>query len=407
MRRVAEDHGLEILMHEKPFARINGSGKHNNWSVGDNKTGTFFEPGPDPMNNMKFLLALAAMVRGADLRQDLLRWAVASASNDLRMGGHEAPPAIMSLYLGDYIGSLVDALIAGKKWNPPTPPGQIGIKYLPNRVPDVSDRNRTSPIAFTGNKFEFRAVGSSHTAATSNTILNICIAESFDFFADEIAKLKAKGASNEDAIRAVVTEALRNHQRIIFNGNGYSPEWHAEAKRRGLRNLGTTADTLEAVKTEENMQLFEKMKILNRKEFESFITVDLENYITTCQLEAEALIMLANRYIIPAAIQYQNALLRNSDSVPARMREELRNYIDSADAATRTLRASVAELGNQSSPNATAKYAANVVLERMGDCRKYLDLLEEIVGQSYWPIPTYEQILLTRHKRPTQNIRIE
>jgi glutamine synthetase len=305
----------------------------------------------------------------------------------------------MSIYTGDYVGSLVDCLINGKKFIKIGPvQKKIGIDYLPDREADDSDRNRTSPVAFTGNKFEFRAVGSSQSAAISNTMLNVLMADSFFYFAEEIKDKKQKGATVEQAIRAVSIEALKKHQRIIFNGNGYSKEWPIKAKELGLQNHISTADILEAVKTEENASLFERLSVFTRREFDSFVISDVENYLMTLQLESEALIQLSNRFIIPAAIEYQNDLLRNADSVPKEIKSNLKSLIESAYNSTNGVKEALKNMLATEDINASAKIGASQVKSKMVELRKYLDLLEENVGQKYWPIPTYQEILLTRHK---------
>jgi len=340
------------------------------------------------------------MVRGADLHQDLLRWSVASASNDHRLGGHEAPPAIMSVYTGDYVAAVIDSLINGKPMVAPKQHASIGVDYLPERIADNSDRNRTSPIAFTGNKFELRAVGSSQSTAFSNMVLNVLMADSFSFFADEISKLKQKGVSADQALRNVAVEALKKHQRIIYNGNGYSDEWKAEAKRRGLLNFVTTVDVLAAIPIEANVKLFESLKVFSPREFNAFLTADLESYIATQQLESEAIISLSNRHIIPASVRYQNVLLENSDSVPKALKEQIKGLIESAHTATNKLKNETKLMGNIPVLLDQAKHAVNNVKRCAGDLRIFLDSLEEVVGQEYWPYPTYEEILLTRHKKP-------
>jgi len=404
MRRIAENNGFEVILHEKPFARINGSGKHNNWSVGSDLVGTFFEPGPDPLNNTTFLLALAATIRGVDLHQDLLRWSIASASNDHRLGGHEAPPAIISVYLGDYVEDLVNTLLGRptkhniKQNDYPS----IGVDYLPRRERDTSDRNRTSPFAFTGNKFEFRAVGSSQSPAFSNKVLNVILADSFNYLNDELKKAFAKGGSKTDAMKKVVAETLQKHERIIFNGNGYSAEWQAEAKKRGLLNLKSTPDVLQVLKSEKNYKLFESLGVLSRREFDGFIEVDQTNYASTLNLEALATVTLANTYVIPAAIRYQNDVLLNAESVPKALRDNLKNLIQGAVDSTATLKKSIAELQTKSTEDAP-RYACDTIKEDMKKVRGYLDSLEECVDNKHWPYPNYETLLLTRHKMRGQN----
>jgi len=305
--------------------------------------------------------------------------------------------------LGDFIGDLVDSICDGRPQKPyVTQPG-IGVDYLPTRVPDDSDRNRTSPIAFTGNKFEFRAVGSSQSAACSNTILNICMADSFDVFATLLNQMKAKGMQTEKACRQIVKDFLVKHRRIIYNENGYTEEWKKEAKRRGLSNYVSTADVLNAIKTEANLNTFERMKIMTRKEFASFIEVELNAYVQCQQIESEAMVLLSNRYIIPAAVAYQNELLRHPDSVPLELKKQMKSLIESAWNATAKLKSVSAELVAIEDLSKAALFGAKEVKTGMKDLRIQLDNIEELVDQKFWPIPTYEQILLTRHKAKLGN----
>jgi len=330
----------------------------------------------------------------------LLRWSVASASNDHRLGGHEAPPAIMSVYTGDYVAAIIESLVSGKPMITPKQQNGIGVDYLSERIPDNSDRNRTSPIAFTGNKFEFRAVGSSQSPAFSNMVLNVLMADSFTFFAAEISKQKQKGVSIEQALRTVVVDALKKHQRIIYNGNGYSDEWKAEAKKRGLLNYTTTVEVLEAVPIEANEKLLENFKVFTPKEFSAFITADLEAYLCTQQLEADSLISLSNRFIIPAAVKYQNDLLLHAASIPTGLKDTLKELIDSAYTNTQHLVKETKGISKGATVLDQAKIASTKVKKAVAELRVVLDTLEDTVGQGYWPYPTYEQILLTRHKKP-------
>jgi glutamine synthetase len=261
LRRTALKHGMAVLLHEKPFAGVNGSGKHNNWSFGTNKVPSLLAPGDTPSNNIKFMLFLAATLRAVDLHADLLRVAISGAGNDHRLGANEAPPAIVSAYLGDDIERAVEHFVSGAKGLPAPVELKVDLRipFLPPLERGGTDRNRTSSFAFTGNKFEFRAVGSSHNPSRSNTVLNTIFADSLRVLSAEIKELKLKGMPTDDAIAAIARRHLLAHKRVIFNGNGYSKEWPIEAARRGLPNLRTTPDALEGYASEKNVKLFESL----------------------------------------------------------------------------------------------------------------------------------------------------
>lgn len=401
MRRIGENSGLAVLLHEKPFSRVNGSGKHNNWSIGTNKIPTIFAPGDKPEDNVVFLLAVATLLRSVDTHQDLFRWATSGASNDHRLGGHEAPPAIFSVYLGDYIGAIVKALIDGEPVPKPTFPAQEQhIPYLPSRKLDDSDRNRTSPVAFTGNKFELRCVGSSQAPAFSNFVLNVTSCESFEFFADEIEALKKKGIPTHDAAKQVAVEAFRKHYRIVNNGDGYAKSWPAEAEARGLLNCRTTPDALDAVSNSKTQKLLEKYNVLSKSEFEAHVLVDYTKYAQTILLEAGTLKNMSNKAILPATLRWQNAILVNADCVPSGMKQTLQTTIHKAYERTLDLEKKELALADMEG-RVAARYAVDVVVPAMTLLRESLDKLEDIVDQRFWPHPGYEEILLTRHVATT------
>ena len=250
MDQVARRNGLACMFHEKPFEDVNGSGKHNNWSIGTNQTGTLLAPGKTPDTNLEFLLAVAGVVRATDIHSDLLRWCISGASNDNRLGGHEAPPAIISIFAGAHLSAIISSIANGEKFvRPDAPMINLGISHLPQIFPDNSDRNRTSPFAFTGNKFEVRACGSSQNPYASNTVLNAIMHDSFTFMENEVRSKVANGQTPRDAAMTVIRDIFKKHRRIIFDGNGYSSEWVTEAAKRGLPNYAATPDVLDAVST--------------------------------------------------------------------------------------------------------------------------------------------------------------
>ena len=282
LTKIARKHGIAALLHEKPFRGVNGSGKHNNWSLGSNTVPSLLNPGPQPESNAEFMLFLAATIRAIDKHADLMRVAISGVGNDHRLGANEAPPAIVSVYLGDDIEQCVDRFIGDK----PAPPAfnseiELGVNTLPNlhRVP--TDRNRTSTFAFTGNKFEFRAVGSSHNPSRSNQVLNTIVAESIKHMGQQIQQLIGAGKPVAEALRTVTADALRKHRRVVFNGNGYSDEWQQEAARRGLPNFKSTPSALDTYYSDKNVKLFEELKVLDRTELQARATIMYEDYIVS------------------------------------------------------------------------------------------------------------------------------
>lgn len=395
LRRVAEKQGLTVLFHEKPFARVNGSGKHNNWSIGTNLIGTLFDPGNDAANNHLFLLSVAALLRGLNEHPDLLRWAISGIGNDHRLGGHEAPPAIISVYLGDYIGALVDSIISGKPAPTPIDPHlDLGVGHLPRRDRDNTDRNRTSPVAFTGNKFEVRGVGASQNPAHSNYVLNVLMADSFGAFAEDIQKKIDAGASADAAVRQLVREQFMQHQRIINDGDGYSAEWPAEAARRGLVNLKDTVMTLDHVNSQKSRDLLSRHGVLSEEEFAAHITVDYANYSAAALLEGQCLRDMSNKDVIPAAITYQNRVNQNSNA--SGLQKKLSTLINSSFDLTEKLSEACAKLSSISDETEGARYAVKTVVPLTKELRKALDALEDIVDRKDWPYPSYEELLLSR-----------
>ena len=314
-RRVAPKYGLAWLSHEKPFAGVNGSGKHLNWSIGDDEGNNLLNPGETPQTNMQFLFFCVAVIRAVDTFQGLLRMSIAHAGNDHRLGANEAPPAIISVFLGSMLTDVIDQIEAGTaKSSKSGGLLDIGVSVLPKLPRDAGDRNRTSPFAFTGNKFEFRAVGSSQNVAFPATCLNIAVAESLDYMSSQLEAALAKGQNLQDALAALLKKTIKQHKRIIFNGNGYSADWQKEAGKRGLLNIKNTVDALPELIKPEVVKAFEKFKVLSERELHARTEINLETYCKTLNVEAQLMVLMANRYILPAAFEYQR---RVADSVSA------------------------------------------------------------------------------------------
>src|SRR3954465_9230755 len=315
LKRTAPKFGLACLLHEKPFAGVNGSGKHLNWSMSDDEGHNLLSPGANPHDNMQFLVFCTAVIRAVNKWQGLLRASIASAGNDHRLGANEAPPAILSIFLGDMLTELFEQIEKGGAKS--TKQGgtlDIGVSVLPKLPRDAGDRNRTSPFAFTGNKFEFRAVSSNQNIAFPNTVLNAAMADALDGIATELEGAKAKGEDLGKAVAKLLTKVIKEHKRIIFNGNNYSAEWEKEAAKRKLLNLKNTVDALPQLVTKEAIGLLDKYKILNERETHARYEVFLENYNKTINVEGQLMVLMANRYILPAGLEYQR---RISQSVTA------------------------------------------------------------------------------------------
>ena len=312
MKEVAERHGFVCLLNEKPFEGINGSGKHNNWSISTDTGENLLDPGKTPISNAQFLLFLTAVIKAVDEYQDLLRISVASAGNDHRLGANEAPPAIVSMYVGDDLEDVIECIISGKDWNKERKTAvAIGASVLPPIPLDQSDRNRTSPFAFTGNKFEFRMPGSSFNIACTNIMLNTAVAEALSQFADEL-----ENASDlEEAMTTLIRRELKAHRRIIFNGNGYSKEWEEEAARRGLQNLRSTPEALAHYTDEKNVRLFTKHGVYTVEEMRSREEIGLEEYSKTLHIEAETMLRMISRQILPACMAFSG---KTAESVSAK-----------------------------------------------------------------------------------------
>jgi len=400
MKKVADRHGLACLLHEKPFAGVNGSGKHNNWSISTDEGKNLLDPGTTPLDNAQFLVFLVAVIKAVDEYADLLRFSVATAGNDHRLGANEAPPAIMSIFLGDELTCVIEQIETGVvKNNGNSRTLEIGVSTLPVLPKDNTDRNRTSPFAFTGNKFEFRSVGSSQSIATPNLIINTIVAETLSQIADRLEK----AADFKAEVNAVVKEIIKNHKRIIFNGNNYSEEWVAEAEKRGLPNLKSTVDAIPVLIAEKNIQVLEKHGVLSSVEVHSRYEICLENYIKTIRIETLTMIEMASRQILPASLAYVRKVADTVASLNAAgagssfVKEELdklvsltsslKTYIDSLSAKIEEVDA------HEGDSLEHARAYKNDIIPLMNELRAAADKLETMVDASLWPIPTYGDLL--------------
>ena len=400
MKKVARRHGLICLLHEKPFEGVNGSGKHNNWSIATDSGENLFSPGTTPMENAQFLLFLTAVIKAVDDHQDLLRAIVASAGNDHRLGANEAPPAIMSIYVGDELEAILKAIKDGK---PYTGNGSkkmsIGVDVLPAIPKDSTDRNRTSPFAFTGNRFEFRSVGSNLSISGPNTILNAILADSLSKFADELEKAENFDKELQNLIKREITA----HWRILFNGNGYGEEWIKEAEKRGLKNFRTTPDAMAHYLDKKNIELFKQTGIYSEVEMKSHYDVKLEKYCQILNIEVGTMIEMVNKDIEPSALDFLNKLTDTYSKMPADLPFEYgKNQIKKVSALLNELeqkKQKLDELHIQTQKKTElmekAQDYAKKVLPAMEDLRSSGDLLEELLGQEYKPYPSYEDLLFS------------
>ena len=401
LKKVADRTGFACLLHEKPFAGVNGSGKHNNWSISTSDGENLIDPGKEPEKNLQFQLFLAAILESVDNHAEILRLSASSAGNDHRLGANEAPPAIISAYLGDQLGDMVDQIIKngeatssikGKVYN-------SGCSVIPEFTMDATDRNRTSPFAFTGNKFEFRMVGSTQSIAQPMMTLNTIVADTLCNFADVLEKAD----DFEAAAKKLIADKLKEHQRIIFNGNGYSEEWIEEAARRGLPNIPCMVDAVQYLVKDDTIAMFEKHGIMSRRELEARAVVMYENYAKAINIEAMTMIEMSKKQIIPAVMKYEGKLAAGIKDlkelgVPASTQLDIVNAID---AKLAELKAATAELENitakaaekEDDPHAWAKYYHDVVFAYFDTVRKPADELEKMVDAEAWPFPTYEELL--------------
>ena len=405
MRRSAAKFGLACLLHEKPFAGVNGSGKHLNWSMSDSQGNNLLSPGKDPHANVQFLVFCTAVMRAVDRWQGLLRASVASAGNDHRLGANEAPPAIISVFLGDMLTDIYEQIEKGGAKS--TKHGgelDTGVMVLPKLPRDAGDRNRTSPFAFTGNKFEFRAVSSNQSIAYPNIALNVAVAESLDYIATELEKATKGGKSIEKAAAELLPKIMKDTKRIIFNGNNYSKEWEKEAAKRGLLNLKNTVDALPQLVSKEVVGLFEKYKVLNERELHARYEIMVETYNKTINVEGQLMVLMANRYVLPAALEYQKQVAQSVSAVKQAGGKSVegRKLLDRITKLTDRLKAGADRLekvlGHESNGSAEkhAKHYRDAVIPAMNALRDAADELECIVPHEQWPLATYREMLFIK-----------
>ncbi len=402
MQKVAKKHGMVCLLHEKPFAGVSGSGKHNNWSISTNTGINLLEPGETPYENAQFLLFLCAVIKAVDNYQDLLRISVASAGNDHRLGASEAPPAIVSMFLGDEINEILEAIESGTAYDAKEKVQmKVGVHILPRFAKDTTDRNRTSPFAFTGNKFEFRMLGSANSIASANIVLNTAVAESLKSYADRLENVE----NFEEALHALIKKTIKDHKRIIFNGNGYDDEWVAEAEKRGLLNLRTTPDCLPYLLHEKNVKLFEDHKVFTRTELESRCEIYFETYVKTINIETLTMLDMVKKDILPAISSYTKHL---SETVTAKKSciagidcsyeeqtllrlTKLNSYVYAKTGELEVELEKKKPLGVVESADAIK----TKILPLMEEIRAAVDEAESITDSKYWPYPSYGDILFS------------
>lgn len=403
MKKVASKHNMTCLLHEKPFDGVNGSGKHNNWSLSTDSGANLFDPGKSPQDNAQFLLLLAAVIAAVDSHQDLLRIVVANASNDHRLGANEAPPAIVSMYLGDELTGIMQAIADGRSYSRRAKcEVEIGVHVLPKFSMDSADRNRTSPFAFTGNKFEFRMPGSSQSIASVNMVLNTIMAEQFESFADELEKSDDVNAG----ITAIIKRVMTEHGKIIFNGNNYSDEWTKEAQRRGLLNLYSTVDALPLLTSDKNVALFEKTHVFSWEELKSRQEIYTQNYCKVLNIEAMTMLDMATMDIIPSVIKYKGDVARSANqslALGVEANEEkdiassLAKQLSVATDCVKGLKSSLAKAHSLGENIDGARCYHDDVLTAMSALRKVCDEMELGTAKAYWPYPSYGDLLFSVH----------
>ena len=401
MQKVARKHGMVCLLHEKPFAGVNGSGKHNNWSLSTNKGVNLLEPGETPYENAQFLLFLCAVIKAVDNYQDLLRFSVATAGNDHRLGANEAPPAIVSMFLGDELNEILEAIENDTAYDAKEKVQmKVGVHVLPRFPKDTTDRNRTSPFAFTGNKFEFRMLGSASSISGANIVLNTAVAESLKSYADRLENVD----NFEEALHALIKKTIKDHKRIIFNGNGYDDEWVKEAEKRGLYNLPTTPDCLPCLVADKNVELFENHKVFNRTELESRYEIYLETYCKTINIEAMTMIDMVNKDILPAISAYTKQLCETIIAKKNAFAVADCTYEEKTAEKLSKLSADIFEKAAKLAENAEkvktvtlafekAEMYKSVIIADMKNLRESVDEAELCVCEKYWPYPTYQKLL--------------
>jgi glutamine synthetase len=405
MKKIAPKYGLACLLHEKPFAGVNGSGKHNNWSLSDEFGNNLLGPGDTPHDNVQFLVFCGAVLRAVDRWQGLLRASIASAGNDHRLGANEAPPAILSIFLGEMLTDIFEQIEknGGAKSTKQGGVQDLGVSVLPKLPRDAGDRNRTSPFAFTGNKFEFRAVSSGQSIAFPNMVLNAAMADSLDSIATELEAATVKGEELNKAVGKLLTKIIKEHKRIIFNGNNYAPEWEKEAGKRKLLNLKNTVDALPQLVTKESVRLLDRFKILNERETHARYEIFLENYNKTVNIEGQLMVLMANRYILPAAFEYQKQVGQSVAAVKAggaksvqgkKLLSTYTKLVDKFKAQTDALAGALDHNGGSAEKH--AKYMRDKIVPAMAKLRETGDQIEELTPHEIWPLPTYREMLFVK-----------
>ncbi len=404
MKRVAEHHNFACLLHEKPFAGINGSGKHNNWAIATDDGINLLDPGSTPQENAQFLLFLCAVIKAVDDYAELLRASASSAGNDQRLGGFEAPPAIISIFLGDQLSEILREIGCGEHVKPTKKSKlEISVATLPNLSKDSTDRNRTSPFAFTGNKFEFRMVGSSASIAGPNTILNTIVADTLEQIADRLEKAE----HFDEELNQLIVDIINKHSRIIFDGNGYGPEWIEEAKRRGLANITNSIDAYKEYLTDKAVAAFERQHVYSREELNARYEIKVTKYSKTVGIEARCALQMAKREILPACVAYSTHLAQNVNSLSSVLSEDavkpranfLNQYValvNKAEAVANELEFLLQEMAQNKEISFYDKavFYRDKVLPAMGNLRMYIDKLETMTDEKQWPIPTYTDLIL-------------
>jgi glutamine synthetase len=405
LKRTAPKFGLACLLHEKPFAGVNGSGKHLNWSMSDDEGHNLLSPGANPHDNMQFLVFCTAVVRAVNKWQGLLRASIASAGNDHRLGANEAPPAILSIFLGDMLTDIFEQIEKGRAKS--TKHGgelDTGVMVLPKLPRDAGDRNRTSPFAFTGNKFEFRAVSSNQSIAMPNIALNLAVTESLDYMATELEKAVRGGKTLEQGVAELLPRVIKENKRIIFNGNGYSAEWEKEAAKRGLQNFKNTVDALPQLVTKDVVGAFEKYKVLNEREVRARYDIMVEQYIKTVNVEGQLMVLMANRYIVPSALEFQRKVAESVSAVKAagsksvegkKMLDRLTKLADEFRRRTDKLQHALEHEANGSAEK-HAKHFRDTVIPAMSALREAGDELELMIPHETWPLATYREMLFIK-----------
>ncbi len=403
MKKIAEKHGLVCLLHEKPYEGVNGSGKHNNWSLCTDYGRNLLDPGKTPEENIKFLTVFAAIIKAVDEYQDLMRISVAHAGNDHRLGANEAPPAIVSIFVGEDLAELIDAIVDGKSYTTTKAPMMdLGIPSVPTFRKDTTDRNRTSPFAFTGNKFEFRMLGSSQNIAMPNVVLNTAVAESFKQFADRLESVEPEKVRAE--LKEILRETFAAHKRIIFDGNGYSDEWQVEAERRGLSNLRTSVDAYKRFDDEKNIELFERHGVMNSVEIKSRQEILFENYSKIINIEALTMIEMATRDIIPSVNAYISEVANTAaikaqvvENINCSVERDLITKLSSLNAKAYSALGELKRVETEAAKTACGVKRAEIYVEKvlpvMEKLRSYVDEMETLTASEYWPLPTYGDMM--------------